>query len=135
MSANSKVIIFLDEEKIPFGEFDAPINFELDTRKLVDGNHHLKIVSKDPLGKEGIRIIPFIVRNGPAIAIEGISENEVVDGVIPLMINAYGKGDQKRFLIEGSETPHSIPAWLWALVIGFVGWGIYYAVTALITPL
>ena len=71
------------------------------------------------------------LRNGPAIAIEGIGENEVVDGVIPLMINAYGKGNQKKFLIEGSETPHSIPAWLWALIIGFVGWAIYYAVTAM----
>ena len=48
MSANSKVIIFLDDEKFPFGEFEAPINFELDTRKLVDGAHNLKIVSKDP---------------------------------------------------------------------------------------
>lgn len=75
------------------------------------------------------------VLNGPAIAVEGISENEVVDGVLPIMINAYGKGDQKRFLIEGSETPQSIPAWLWALIIGFVGWGIYYAVTALNTLL
>ncbi len=135
MSDKSKIIIFLDEEDVPFGEFDAPVNFELDTRKLVDGTHTLKIVSKDPLGKEGIRLIPFKVRNGPAIAVEGISEDEVVDGIIPLMINAYGKGDQKRFLIEGSETPHSIPAWLWALVIGFVGWGIYYAITALNTTL
>ena len=135
MNNQSTVIIFLDEETKPFGEFKAPINFELDTRKLVDGQHTLKIVSKDPLGKEGIRIIPFTVRNGPAVSIEGLSENEVVDGVIPIMINAYGKGDQKRFLIEGSETPHSIPAWLWAVVIGFVGWAIYYAVTALKTPL
>lgn len=135
MNSQSIIIIFLDDETKPFGEFKAPVNFELDTRKLVDGNHKLRIVSKDPLGKEGVRIIPFTVRNGPAVAVEGISENEVVDGVIPLMINAYGKGDQKRFLIEGSETPHSIPAWLWALVIGFVGWGIYYAITALNTPL
>ncbi len=135
MSSQSTVLIFIDNEIKPFGEFKAPINFELDTRKLVDGEHTLKIVSKDPLGKEGVRIIPFTVRNGPAIAIEGISENEVVDGVLPLMINAYGKGDQKRFLIEGSETPHSIPSWLWLLVIGFVGWGIYYAVTALNTIL
>lgn len=135
MSGKSKVIIFLDNETMPFGEFDAPINFELDTRKLVDGEHNLKIVSKDPLGKEGIRCIPFIVRNGPAIAVEGITENEVVDGVLPLMINAYGKGDQKRFLIEGSETPQSIPAWLWALIIGFIGWGMYYAITALNTNL
>ncbi len=131
MSNNSTVIIFIDEDIKPYGEFSVPINFELDTRKLVDGPHTLKIVSKDPNGKEGIRKIPFTVRNGPAIAIEGIAENEVVDGVIPLMINAYGKGDQKRFLIEGSETPHSIPAWLWAIIIGFAGWAVYYAVTAM----
>ena len=131
MSNKSKVLIFIDDEIKPYGEFQAPINFEFDITKLVDGEHTLKIVSKDPLGKEGIRRIPFIVRNGPAIAIEGIAENEIVDGVIPIMINAYGKGDQKKFLIEGSETPQSIPAWLWAVIIVFVGWAIYYAITAM----
>lgn len=131
MHNQSKVLIFIDDEKTPYGEFAVPINFELDTRKLVDGDHSLKIVSKDPLGKEGIRKIPFTVRNGPAIAIEGITENEIVDGVIPLMINAYGKGDQKKFLIQGSETPHSIPAWLWAIIIGFAGWAIYYVVISM----
>ena len=135
MNNKSSVIIFIDDEEKPYGEFSVPINFELDTRKLVDGEHTLTIVSKDPSGKEGIRKIPFIVRNGPAIALEGIAENQVVDGVIPLMINAYGKGDQKRFLIEGSETPHSIPAWLWALIIGFAGWAVYYAITAMNTSL
>ena len=131
MNYKSAVVIFIDNDPKPFGEFSVPINFELDTRKLVDGEHTLKIVSKDHLGKEGIRKIPFIVRNGPAIALEGISDNQVVDGIIPLMINAYGKGDQTRFLIEGSETPQSIPAWLWAFVIGFAGWAIYYAVTSM----
>ena len=131
MNNKSSVTLFIDNDTKPYGEFLVPINFDLDTRKLVDGEHVLKIVSKDPFGKEGIRIIPFIVRNGPAIALEGIKENEVVDGIIPLMINAYGKGDQTRFLIEGSETPRSIPAWFWAIIIGFVGWAMYYEVTAL----
>lgn len=131
MNNKSSVTLFIDDDVKPYGEFLVPINFDLDTRKLVDGEHVLKIISKDPFGKEGIRIIPFIVRNGPAIALEGIKENEVVDGIIPLMINAYGKGDQTRFLIEGSETPRSIPAWFWAIIIGFVGWAMYYAVTAL----
>ncbi|WP_395057261.1 cytochrome C [Flavobacterium sp.] len=131
MSNKSSVILFLDDNQKPYGEFSVPINFELDTTKLVDGDHILKIVSKDPNGKEGIRKIPFKVRNGPAIAIEGIKENEIVDGVIPIMINAYGKGDQKKFLIEGSETPHSIPAWLWVVIVGFVGWAIYYVITAM----
>lgn len=128
MQNKSSVFIFLDEDKHPFGEFMVPINFDLDTTKLVDGEHILKIVSKDPHGKEGILKIPFLVRNGPSISVEGIAENDTVDGVIPIMINAYGKGDQKQFLIEGSETPQSTPAWFWAIIIGFIGFAIYYFV-------
>ena len=131
MATQSKILIFIDDEQQPYGEYLVPINFELDTRKLVDGDHVLKIISKDPLGKEGIRKIPFVVRNGPSVAVEGLNENDVVDGILPIMINAYSKGDQKMFLIEGSETPRSIPAWVWAIVIGFVGWAIYYAVISM----
>jgi len=131
MKDKSTIFIFLDNEQKPIAEFVSPVNFELDTRKMVDGNHTLKIVSKDPTGKEGLRIVPFEVRNGPSIAIEGIKENAVVDGVLPLMINAYSKGDQKTFLIEGSETPQSIPSWVWILIIGFVGWVLYYLITYL----
>jgi len=131
MEDKSKVILFLDDASIPIGEFDSPIQFELDTLKLVDGSHTLKIISKDPTGKEGIRIIPFIVRNGPDIAIEGLKSNDIIDGVLPVMINAYGKGNQKRFLIDGSEAPRSIPAWLWASIILFAGWAVFYLITSL----
>ena len=131
MDHKSKVIIFVDDDLQPIGEFDAPVNFELDTRKLTDGLHQLKIVSKDPTGKEGIKVIPFKVRNGPAIAVEGLKDNDEVDGVLPLMINAYGKGNQKSFLIDGSETPKSVPSWLISGIIAFVAWAIYYLMTSL----
>jgi hypothetical protein len=131
MEGKNTVVIFLDENPKPLGRFEVPINFDLDTTKLVDGEHKLKIIGKDPYGKEGIRYVNFIVRNGPAIDIEGISENAVVDGVIPLMINAYGKGGKKQFLIDGSETPKSIPSWFWAGMIIFLGWAVYYLVTSL----
>lgn len=131
MEDKSSILIFIDEEKQPLASFKSPINFELDTRKLVDGEHSLRIVSKDPSGREGIRKLHFTVRNGPDISVEGIRENEVVDGVLPIMISAYGKGDQKLFLIEGSETPRSIPSWVWLLHIVFGGWAIYYLITNL----
>jgi hypothetical protein len=131
MSQKSKVLVFIDDASQPLGEFDTPIHFNFDTRKLVDGQHTFKVVSKDPSGREGILLVPFTVRNGPAIAIEGLKQNEVVDGVLPIMINAYGKGDLKRFLIDGSETPRSIPSWLWAFIIVFSGWAAYYFVTSL----
>lgn len=125
----SKILLFVDDDSQPIAELITPVQFELDTRKLTDGEHTLKIVSKTPMGREGIRKIKFIVRNGPAISIEGISENNVVDGTVPLMINAYDKGNQKKFIIEGSETPQSVPNWLWILLIAFFGWAAYYMIT------
>ena len=128
MEDKSTIFIFLDDEAAPMAKLVSPVNFELDTRKLVDGRHTLKIVSKDPSGKEGLRIIPFEVRNDPDIDVAGIQENAVVDGVLALMINAYGKGNSKNFMITGSETPQSIPSWVWILIIGIGGWALYYLV-------
>lgn len=126
IAGTSTIYLFLDDSDRPLAELASPVSFELDTRKLSDGEHILKIISRDPGGKEGIRKIPFTVRNGPAILVEGIKENAVVDGVVPLMVNAYGKGDQREFLITGSETPQSIPGWVWIIIVGFAGWGMYY---------
>jgi hypothetical protein len=125
----SKVILFIDDDLQPIAELSTPVHFELDTRKLTDGEHMLKLVSKSPTGREGIRKIKFVVRNGPAIDIEGLKNNGVVDGIVPLMINAYDKGDQKKFIIHGSETPQSISPWLWILIVVFFGWATYYLIT------
>jgi len=125
----SKVSIFIDDTVQPVAELQTPVQFEMDTRKLTDGEHVLKIVSKSPTGREGIRLVKFFVRNGPSISIEGLKENEVVDGTLPLLINAYDKGNQKTFMIEGSETPHSVPNWLWILLIAFAGWATFYCIT------
>jgi len=129
MKDKSTLFLFIDDEPRPIAELASPVTFELDTTRLADGRHTLKIVSRDPSGKEGLRIIPFEVRNGPAISVEGIREDAVVDGILPLMINAYGKGDQKSFIITGSETPQSIPYWIYILLILFVAWAVYYEIT------
>lgn len=131
MNQKSRLRIFMDDNPQPLAEFDAPAQFELDTTKLVDGEHVLKIVGKDPGGREGVRLIPFTVRNGPAIAIEGLKSHDIIDGVLPVMVNAYGKGDQKQFLIDGSETPRSVPSWVWVMIILFVAWAAYYMVSFL----
>lgn len=125
----SKIMLFVDDELNPIAELITPVQFELDTRKLADGEHILKIVSKSPNGREGIRKVKFTVRNGPSISIEGLGENSVVDGTVPMMINAYDNGNHEKFIIEGSETPQSIPSWLWILVIVFFGWAAYYMMT------
>jgi hypothetical protein len=128
MEAKGTIRLFLDDAPNPIGEFTSPVTFDLDTRLLTDGRHVLKILSKDASGREGVRLLPFIVRNGPAIDVEGLNPDSTVDGVIPLMINAYGKGDQKQFIIYGSESPRGIPSWVIILLILFAGWAAYYFV-------
>lgn len=123
------VVLFIDDDPQPLAELETPIVFDFDTSKLTDGEHELKMVSRSPSGREGIRKIKFMVKNGPAISVEGLKDDDIVDGTLPLMINAYDKGNQKSFIIEGSETPQTIPVWMWVIIILIVGWSAYYTIT------
>lgn len=127
----SKIVLFIDDDSKPLAEMETPIVFDFDTTKLTDGEHTLKIISKSPHGREGVRKLKFMVKNGPSISVEGLKENDIVDGTLPLMINAYDKGNQKSFVIEGSETPQTIPVWIWVIIILIIGWGAYYGITYL----
>lgn len=126
MKDNRTVKVFLDADPAPFAEFSPPVRFIFDTTKISDGKHVLKIVARSTRGNEGIRIIPFEVRNGPAISVVGLKENEVVNEQIPVTINAYGSERDDVFVVTGSETPKAIPAWVWALVVAFLGFAIFY---------
>lgn len=122
------VKVFLDEESRPFAEFAPPAKLILDTTKIPDGKHRLRIIARSSQGVEGIKAIPFEVRNGPDIAVVGLKENEVVDQQIPITINAYGSETNDEFIIRGSETPKAIPAWVWALLISFAGFAFFYLI-------
>ncbi len=126
---NSSVLLFIDDDTAPLAELETPIVFDFDTSKLTDGEHVLRIVSKSTEGKEGIEKIKFTVKNGPTVNVEGLRNNDIVDGVLPLMINAYDTGNQKSFLIVGSETPRTVPVWMWVIIIIFTGWAAYYGIT------
>ena len=128
MKDNRIVKVYLDDETVPFAEFAPPVKFELDTTKITDGKHKLRIVAKSTRGVEGIRIVPFVVRNGPTIAIVGLADNEEVTQQIPITINAYGSETDDQFVIRGSETPKAIPAWVWALVISFIAFAAAYGI-------
>ena len=125
---HNQVRIFLDDDPQPFGEFRAPVRFVLDTTKLVDGEHHLRIVSRSTDGKEGFKKVRFQVRNGPAITIVGISDGDILDDKVPVLINSYGSERKDFFIVQGSETPKAIPSWIWVLLISFIGWAIFYVI-------
>ena len=128
MKDNRIVKVFLDEDPTPFAEFAPPVRFIFDTTKIPDGKHLLKIVARSTNGNEGVRTIPFEVRNGPAISVVGLKSNEVVNDQIPVTINAYGSERSDVFVVTGSETPKAIPAWVWAMLVAFVGFAVFYLI-------
>jgi len=128
MEDNRIIKVFLDDEPKAFAEFTPPVKFILDTTKITDGKHTLKIVAKSTNNVEGIRLIPFEVRNGPSISVVGLKENEVINEQIPITINSYGSERNDVFVITGSETPKAIPTWIWALLIAFLGFALFYLV-------
>jgi hypothetical protein len=126
MQKDKRIIkVFLDEETQPFAEFAPPVKFVLDSTKIPDGKHKLKIVAKSSSGVEGIRIVPFEVRNGPEISLIGLEDNEIIETQNTITINAYGSETNDSFVIRGSETPKAIPAWVWMLVIAFIAFGLF----------
>lgn len=124
---DSRIIkVFLDEDDKPFAEFRPPVKFVLDTTKITDGKHELKLVAKSSNNVEGVRKIPFEVRNGPEIAVVGLKPNEVVDDQVSITLNSYGSERTDEFVVTGSETPKGIPSWVWALIIAFIGFALFY---------
>lgn len=129
MTEEKKIIVYLyiEEEEKPIAELVPPVTFKLDTTKLTDGEHLLRIVSKFEK-KEGLKLIRFTVSNGPILHIEGLSDQEKVNGILPLMINAYDTGKNQSFIIKGSENPRTIPIWVWVFIIVFVAWAAFYII-------
>ncbi len=124
---NSKIKIYLDNNLEPYATYSPPAKFDLDTSKLEDGEHLLKVVALDSSGRKGIRIIPFIVRNGPGIAVQGLNSNDIVEGNISLLVNAYGASKEDVWYPHKAETPAPVPTWAWIIFILIVAWGLYYA--------
>ncbi|MDN5216065.1 cytochrome C [Fulvivirgaceae bacterium BMA12] len=132
--ADKKIRIFLDDDSIPFAEYTPPVKFQLDTTKMQDGDHTLTIVARSTDGREGIKKVDFVVRNGPEINVSGIKNNDVVDDKVNIVVNAYGSETREIFVVDGSENPNAIPNWLWVVMLGFIAWGAFYLISYLNAP-
>jgi len=127
-SNESHVIVYLDDASDPLLRYRPPVRFELDTSRLDDGKHRLRIEAFDSTGQKGVRIVPFVVRNGPGIAINGISDNDVLEGKIDVLVNSYGGAAETHWEPSRAETPAPVPTWAWVLFIVVVAFGVYYGV-------
>jgi len=123
----SQIEVYLDDDPKPIGVYRPPARFELDTTTLADGPHELRIVATDPPGHRGVRRIPFEVRNGPGIAVDGLRKGDVVEGRLSVLVNAYGGAYEDRWEPSRAETPAPIPTWAWVLSLGVVAWAMFYA--------
>ena len=104
------------------------MSFELHTSRMEDGPHVLRIEAYDGQGMKGTRTIDFSVRNGPGIAVAGIQEHDVLDGTIPVIVNAYGGTSVVDWEPSQAETPAPSPTWAWVLLLLVVAFGVFYGV-------
>lgn len=124
----NRIDIFLDGVAEPLLSTTPPLSFELDTSQLQDGPHVMRIEAYDAHGVKGVRTVDFTVRNGPGIAISGIQQHDVLDGKIPVIVNAYGATSAVHWEPSQAETPAPPPTWAWVSLILFVAFGVFYGV-------
>lgn len=125
----SRIEVYLDDNPEPVAAFSPPDTFQLDTTVLEDGPHVLRIIATDRTNRRGLRRISFEVRNGPGIAVDGLNENDVVEGKFRVLVNAYGGAYEDKWEPMRAETPKPIPSWAWVAFILVVAWSMYYGVT------
>ena len=126
-----RIEIFVDDESVPRQTLEPPATLELDTTGLADGPHRLRVRAIEDSGTVGVEEIPFTVRNGPGIAVVGLSDGEIVRGRIPLLVNAFSSRPGDAFEPTRAETPAPIPTWAWVLFLVIAAWGMWFAATEL----
>lgn len=122
-----RIDVFVDDDREPRASFEPPGEFELDTSDLPDGSHVLHVRASGGDGPAGNDEIPFVVRNGPGIAVVGLRRQEVVRGRVPILVNAYEGRPGDVFEPGRVETPAPIPTWTWVLALVVATWVMWYA--------
>ena len=109
MEPERLVRLFIDNDPGSlFAEFEPPVRFVLDTTRLPDGPHTLRIVARSTSGWK-VSEYPSRCATGRTSPWWDWMRGDVVDGRMPITINAYGSGRADKFLVTGSETPRVFP--------------------------
>jgi cytochrome c553 len=101
--------LYLDDATTPFAEVANGSRIGFDTTDLPDGRHTLRIETVEDGRVTGQRRTTFTVRNGPGIAVAGLSPGDEVRGKVKLVINASDAGIDGRFDAHSMETHRGIP--------------------------
>jgi mono/diheme cytochrome c family protein len=128
----ARIVVYLDDDPEPYRTIVPPDSVEIDTTRLDDGPHVVRLHAYDAAGNVGRRTIPFMVQNGPGITVTGLRANERVSGRVALELNAFGGAEP--FDPVRAESSGPIPVWTWVMIAVFGAWAVWYALAYFSTP-
>lgn len=131
-SSPRSISVYLDDDTEPLATYRPPATFQLDTTKLEDGEHRLRLIAVDALGTLGTRIVRFTVRNGPGITVTGLRDGSTVHGIVDIELNSFS-GDEP-FDPERAESHGPIPVWTWVMIAIVAAWAGWYGLEFFNTP-
>jgi cytochrome c553 len=99
---------------------------KLDTTSIPDGDHRLRIETVEADRVTGQREIPFTVRNGPGIAVAGLSDRDEVRGKLGLVVDATAAGIDGELDVHSLEVHRGLPFWTGALAVLIIALGALY---------
>ena len=121
-----RIEIYVDDATEPLQVIRPPEKFRLDTTAIADGQHVLRFRAIDKGNDVSERVVPFLVQNGPEIAVHGLKAGDIVSGEITVLANAYSSRIGDEFEPVRIETPAPIPTWAWVLILVVLAWGAGY---------
>ena len=128
----SRIRVFIDDDPEAITDYRPPTEVTLDTTRLTDGEHRLRIEARDATGSLGVRTVPFIVRNGPGITLSGLRDGAAVHGTLNFRVNAFGA--EEPFEPQRAESRSPTPVWVWVLALVVLAWSAWYVATLWVPP-
>src|ERR1700722_2805325 len=104
--------VYVDDSVKPVAELAGNSGrVKLDTTSIPDGTHKLRFETVEGDRVTGRREIPFTVRNGPGIAVAGLSPRDEVRGSLALAVDATSAGIDADLHVRSLELHRGLPFW------------------------
>lgn len=82
-----RIEVYLDEAQEPLAVLkEPPYRFRLDTRRIPDGEHTLRVITHYRGGGQEVRLLPFTVNNYPDVLVVGLDPETEVAGEVELRL-------------------------------------------------
>jgi cytochrome c553 len=126
-AASMLIRVYVDDSIKPVAEFPGSSGrVKLDTTCFPDGTHRLRFETVEGERVTGRREIPFTIRNGPGIAVAGISPRDEVRGDLALAVDATDAGIDADLDVHSLELHRGLPFWAGMLSVLIIALGALY---------